>query len=205
MSKKIITDLDLNGNHILNAKSVQGTADKVAHSLTVKYGSHSVSFDGSTTQAITVTAADIGGITGAIDSKGDPFPVSGTKLVIPLTAGYQGIQGLQGYRGIQGDRGIQGLQGIPGTNGTQGIQGFQGYQGYQGIAGKNGSQGIQGFRGYQGIKGLQGIQAQLLNKIVETPGLTGVQVTEKLVEVLGHTPTQVIVGATIGVIVGLLV
>lgn len=56
-----------------------------------------------------------------------------------------------------------------------------------------------------GVRRAAGKQAQLLNKIVETPGLTGVQVTEKLVEVLGHTPTQVIVGATIGVIVGLLV
>lgn len=56
-----------------------------------------------------------------------------------------------------------------------------------------------------GVRRAAGKQARLLNKIVETPGLTGVQVTEKLVEVLGHTPTQVIVGATIGVIVGLLV
>lgn len=56
-----------------------------------------------------------------------------------------------------------------------------------------------------GVRRAAGKQAHLLNKIVETPGLTGVQVTEKLVEVLGHTPTQVIVGATIGVIVGLLV
>lgn len=56
-----------------------------------------------------------------------------------------------------------------------------------------------------GVRRAAGKQARLLNKIVETPGLTGVQVTEKLVEVLGHTPTQVIVGATIGIIVGLLV
>lgn len=48
-------------------------------------------------------------------------------------------------------------------------------------------------------------QAKLLNKIVETPGLTSLQVSERLVEVLGHTPVQVIVGAAIGVIVGLLV
>lgn len=48
-------------------------------------------------------------------------------------------------------------------------------------------------------------QAKLLNKIVETPGLTGMQVSEKLVEVLGHTPLQVFVGAAIGLIVGLLV
>jgi len=47
-------------------------------------------------------------------------------------------------------------------------------------------------------------RAHLLNKIVETPGLTGVEVQERLVEVLGHTPLQVIVGAAIGIIVGIL-
>ena len=35
-------------------------------------------------------------------------------------------------------------------------------------------------------------------------GLTGLEVSEKLVEVLGHTPVQVFVGALIGLIVGLL-
>ena len=44
-----------------------------------------------------------------------------------------------------------------------------------------------------------------LNKLIETPGLTGVQVSEKLVEVLGHTPKQVIVGAIVGIIIGLFV
>ena len=39
---------------------------------------------------------------------------------------------------------------------------------------------------------------------METPGLSGVQVQEKLVEVLGHTPIQVFVGAIIGIVVGLL-
>lgn len=56
-----------------------------------------------------------------------------------------------------------------------------------------------------GVKRAAGKQAKLLNKIVETPGLTSLQVSERLVEVLGHTPVQVIVGAAIGVIVGLLV
>ena len=56
-----------------------------------------------------------------------------------------------------------------------------------------------------GIRRAAGKQAKLLNKIVETPGLTGLQVSEKLVEVLGHTPTQVLVGALIGVIVGLII
>lgn len=56
-----------------------------------------------------------------------------------------------------------------------------------------------------GVRRAAGKQAKLLNKIVETPGLTGVEVSEKLVEVLGHSPMQVIVGAIIGIIVGILV
>ena len=55
-----------------------------------------------------------------------------------------------------------------------------------------------------GVRRAAGKQAELLNKIIETPGLTGVQVSEKLVEVLGHTPVQVFVGALIGVIVGII-
>lgn len=55
-----------------------------------------------------------------------------------------------------------------------------------------------------GVRRAAGKQATLLNKIVQTPGLTGLQVQEKLVEVLGHTPLQVIVGAIIGIIVGLI-
>lgn len=56
-----------------------------------------------------------------------------------------------------------------------------------------------------GVRRAAGKQARLLNKIIETPGLTGVQVQEKLLEALGHTPLQVFVGATIGIAVGLLV
>lgn len=55
-----------------------------------------------------------------------------------------------------------------------------------------------------GVRRAAGKQASLLNKIVETPGLTGLQVQERLVEVLGHTPVQVFVGAIIGIIVGLI-
>ena len=55
-----------------------------------------------------------------------------------------------------------------------------------------------------GVRRAAGKQASLLNKLVETPGLTGLQVSEKLVEVLGHTPFQVFVGALIGIIVGLI-
>ena len=56
-----------------------------------------------------------------------------------------------------------------------------------------------------GVRRAAGKQAKLLNKIVETPGLTGVQVQEKLVEVLGHSPKEVLVGALIGVGAGLII
>lgn len=55
-----------------------------------------------------------------------------------------------------------------------------------------------------GVRRAAGKQASLLNRIISTPGLTSIQVQEKLVEVLGHTPIQVVVGATIGIVVGLL-
>ena len=55
-----------------------------------------------------------------------------------------------------------------------------------------------------GVRRAAGKQAKMLNKIAETPGLTGLEVQEKLVEVLGHTPMQVVVGAIIGMIVGLI-
>ena len=53
-----------------------------------------------------------------------------------------------------------------------------------------------------GVRRAAGKQASILNKIIETPGLTTIQVQEKLVEVLGHTPVQVFVGAIIGFVVG---
>ena len=55
-----------------------------------------------------------------------------------------------------------------------------------------------------GVRRAAGKQAKLLNKIVDTPGLSTVQVQERLVEVLGHTPVQVFVGAIIGAIVGMI-
>ena len=54
-----------------------------------------------------------------------------------------------------------------------------------------------------GVRRAAGKQAKLLNKIVETPGLEIGQVQERLVEVLGHSPKEVMVGAIIGIIVGL--
>lgn len=55
-----------------------------------------------------------------------------------------------------------------------------------------------------GVRRAAGKQARILNKIIETPGMTNVQVQEKLVEFLGHTPKEVVVGATIGILAGLL-
>ena len=55
-----------------------------------------------------------------------------------------------------------------------------------------------------GVRRAAGKQAKLLNEIVNTPGLTNMQVQEKLQEALGHTPTQVFVGALIGLIAGLI-
>ena len=55
-----------------------------------------------------------------------------------------------------------------------------------------------------GVRRAAGKQAKLLNKLIETPGLTNIQVQERLVEVLGHTPVQVFVGDIIGIGVGLI-
>lgn len=55
-----------------------------------------------------------------------------------------------------------------------------------------------------GVRRAAGKQARILNKIIETPGMTNVQVQEKLVEFLGHTPIEVLVGAIIGILAGLL-
>ena len=55
-----------------------------------------------------------------------------------------------------------------------------------------------------GVRRQAGNQARILNDIVNTPGLSTVQVREKLVEALGHTPLQVIVGAIVGFTAGML-
>ena len=55
-----------------------------------------------------------------------------------------------------------------------------------------------------GVRRAAGKQARILNKILETPGLTTGEVQEKLIEALGHTPIQVFVGAFLGIIVGAL-
>lgn len=55
-----------------------------------------------------------------------------------------------------------------------------------------------------GVRRAAGKQATLLNKLVENAANSGIVVSEKLVEVLGHTPLQVLVGAVIGIAVGLI-
>ncbi len=55
-----------------------------------------------------------------------------------------------------------------------------------------------------GVRRAAGKQAKVLNDIVNTPGLSNLQVQEKLQEALGHTPVQVFVGALIGVIAGII-
>lgn len=54
-----------------------------------------------------------------------------------------------------------------------------------------------------GVRRAAGKQATLLNKIVQTPGLSTLEVHERLVEVLGHTPIQVFAGALLGFIIGM--
>jgi len=56
-----------------------------------------------------------------------------------------------------------------------------------------------------GVRRAAGKQASILNKITQTPGMKKLEIQEKLVELLGHTPKQVFVGALIGLIVGLVV
>ena len=56
-----------------------------------------------------------------------------------------------------------------------------------------------------GVRRAAGKQAKVLNEIVNTPGLAISTVQEKLVEVLGHTPVEVFVGAVLGITIGILV
>ena len=56
-----------------------------------------------------------------------------------------------------------------------------------------------------GIRRAAGKQARILNHILDTPGLSQVEVQERLIEALGHTPIQVFVGALLGAIAGLVI
>ncbi|MBR6252885.1 MAG: divergent PAP2 family protein [Clostridia bacterium] len=54
-----------------------------------------------------------------------------------------------------------------------------------------------------GVRRAAGKQARVLNKIIETDG-EEINVQEKLVEFLGHSPMEVIVGLLVGICMGLL-
>lgn len=49
-----------------------------------------------------------------------------------------------------------------------------------------------------GVRRAAGKQAKILNQIIESEG-KNINVQEKLIELLGHTPLEVYVGATIGI------
>ena len=53
-----------------------------------------------------------------------------------------------------------------------------------------------------GVRRVAGKQARVLNQIIENEGDINVQ--EKLIELLGHTPKEVFVGAIVGVFVSIL-
>ena len=55
-----------------------------------------------------------------------------------------------------------------------------------------------------GVRRETGKQAKILNEIIENPNMSDVEVNEKLVELVGHTPKQVLVGSLIGFIVGMI-
>ena len=55
-----------------------------------------------------------------------------------------------------------------------------------------------------GVRRAAGKQAKVLNEIINTPGIKGVELQGKLQEALGHTPIQVFVGALIGIIAGII-
>ena len=56
----------------------------------------------------------------------------------------------------------------------------------------------------QGVRRQSGQQAEILNKIIEDIYLQKGIKQERLIELLGHTPIQVFIGAALGVIVALI-
>lgn len=50
-----------------------------------------------------------------------------------------------------------------------------------------------------GVRRAAGKQARILNQILNNKNMTGITVQEKLIELLGHTPFEVFVGAVLGV------
>lgn len=54
-----------------------------------------------------------------------------------------------------------------------------------------------------GVRRAAGKQARVLNQIIESDG-KNINIQEKLIELLGHTPMEVYTGAIIGIILGLI-
>lgn len=53
-----------------------------------------------------------------------------------------------------------------------------------------------------GVRRAAGKQAKILNQIIESEG-KNINVQEKLIELLGHTPLEVYVGAAIGILMAI--
>ena len=56
-----------------------------------------------------------------------------------------------------------------------------------------------------GVRRAAGKQARILNQILNTKNMAGVTVQEKLIELLGHTPFEVAVGAVVGICYALII
>lgn len=50
-----------------------------------------------------------------------------------------------------------------------------------------------------GVRRAAGKQARILNQILNTKNMAGIAVQEKLIELLGHTPFEVFIGAIVGI------
>lgn len=56
-----------------------------------------------------------------------------------------------------------------------------------------------------GVRREAGNHAKIINKIIDEPTMSNVKTSEKFDEVLGHTPVQVLIGAIIGILIGIVV
>ncbi len=56
-----------------------------------------------------------------------------------------------------------------------------------------------------GIRRAAGKQARILNQIINSKNMSDIEVQGKLIELLGHTPFEVFVGAVLGIVYALLI
>ena len=56
-----------------------------------------------------------------------------------------------------------------------------------------------------GVRRAAGKQARILNQILNNKNMAGITVQEKLIELLGHTPFEVAVGAVVGICYALII